>query len=384
MHLNSTHKDVKWQCLRCGLEFGVLHEWNDHLLNHRPDQKYKCLSCSEEFDSVRMATEHYKDSHDYEEEKPVYGEGRRDNETLIKLLNWDDYGQKCPHCNRYFDMWNWTDAYGHKRKFLADDPRPFKCVWCPKTYLHNEPLIRHIRDHPPFACPHCDNVKFDLKSDLQLHLMTHLGQQNYIVYNCKICGKTFSQGLDYEKHMNCHYGKTYPCEHCERSFITRRELKLHLFNHSGTKPFICDTCGKQFKEKRPLLEHIRIHTGERPFQCEFCSADFPTRSQLRQHRKHNHEERKFKCDKCDWKFPNAYLLNRHYKKHTGNTGFRCDVCFKDLYDKVQLEWHMNTHTGIKPFKCRFCDRAFCAGKSQYIHERTIHKDQVLAEKFNSR
>ncbi|XP_064639241.1 uncharacterized protein LOC135494863 isoform X2 [Lineus longissimus] len=72
MHLNSIHKDVKWQCLRCGLEFGVLHEWNDHLLYHRPDQKYKCLSCNEEFDSVRMATEHYKGSHDYEEEKPVY------------------------------------------------------------------------------------------------------------------------------------------------------------------------------------------------------------------------------------------------------------------------------------------------------------------------
>ena len=58
-------------------------------------------------------------------------------------------------------------------------------------------------------------------------------------------------------------------------------------------------------------EHIRvIHEKLKKFQCEHCEKAFGQKSNLRNHVKNIHGGKKMKCDFCD-KFLFQYSMKRH-------------------------------------------------------------------------
>lgn len=51
------------------------------------------------------------------------------------------------------------------------------------------------------------------------------------------------------------------CQICNRGFLNKSNIKVHLRTHTGEKPFGCEHCSKAFRQKAHLLKHMSMHKG---------------------------------------------------------------------------------------------------------------------------
>ena len=118
-----------------------------------------------------------------------------------------------------------------------DEP-VFGCGECLNMYKEPDYAKKCFYRHAikSFFCKVCD-AKFNLKSNLKCHLLTHIG---YVSHQFKLSDTLFS-----------------PSGIC-----------------TGKQRSKCDVCSAAFSRTSTLTKHMRTHTGERPFKCKECSALF--------------------------------------------------------------------------------------------------------------
>ncbi len=209
---------------------------------------------------------------------------------------------QCKTCLRKFR----TKANFKYHKFCGlNDDKPFKCVFCEKTFITGVHYNYHIRVHigeRPWQCHVCGHDFID-KSKLTRHSRTHGNRER--LFACLTCSKSCLY-----THQKVHYNyRPFLCRYCGESFPTNSWLMKHLsshtehdagkHNHKGqsVKPresirFYCDHCARTFSIKKDLARHMfSVHSTERPFHCDQCDLSFNRKDNLYRHMKSKHSDR---------------------------------------------------------------------------------------------
>lgn len=112
-----------------------------------------------------------------------------------------------------------------------------------------------------------------------------------VIHLCPICGQSFGQPGSLRNHIKNIHEKTnriYQCNMCEKSFRVPSHLRNHQAVHTTEFTFKCEHpgCTKIFRAKRNLQLHSRFHNRSQlnyKWPCEFCDRKFLTRDAVKRH-----------------------------------------------------------------------------------------------------
>lgn len=147
-----------------------------------------------------------------------------------------------------------------------------KCPYCEKMFHRKDHLKNHLHTHDPhkeaFTCQECGK-SYNTKLGFKRHLALHAANSGDLT--CQVCLQPFPSTGVLLEHLKTHAGKSsggtkekkHRCEHCERRFYTRKDVRRHMVVHTGRKDFLCQYCAQRFGRKDHLTRHMKkSHTRE--------------------------------------------------------------------------------------------------------------------------
>ncbi|CAL4080220.1 unnamed protein product, partial [Meganyctiphanes norvegica] len=294
--------------------------------------------------------------------------------------------KKCPYCPKSF--MRQSRLVRHLNYHLGK--KSFICNICKKSFVEKSGLDAHMVTHNPVnaACKHCDKV-FKTERTLKRHLQTHKNK----IFVCDLCNKVFRHVESLRVHKLTHNegGSGNICVICNRDCKTPYYLQVHLKTKHESAKFECKDCQKSFKWKQSFTKHRQLchydpendistdfvtknMTSKSTFECEICSQPHDCMSDLLKHHVSHRKEEKHACDICGKNFKHAYTRDKHIKMvHDDSNEHECPQCRAKFKAKEYLEQHIaHVHTTKDRVKCGQCGNDFKTEANLKSHIKMVH------------
>ncbi|XP_030623124.1 zinc finger protein PLAGL2 isoform X2 [Chanos chanos] len=141
-----------------------------------------------------------------------------------------------------------------------------QCSFCEKMFHRKDHLKNHLQTHDPnkeaFKCEECGK-HYNTKLGYKRHVAMHSATAGDLT--CKVCLQSYESTPALLEHLKSHSGKSsggtkekkHPCDHCDRRFYTRKDVRRHMVVHTGRKDFLCQYCAQRFGRKDHLTRHVK-------------------------------------------------------------------------------------------------------------------------------
>ncbi|XP_031635839.1 gastrula zinc finger protein XlCGF46.1-like isoform X2 [Contarinia nasturtii] len=309
------------------------------VINNLASTDFECYKCKQSFSSIHKVNEHFKD-HEITSKCRICLKKCTRCEYFQHLCQ----GAKidCQYCQKSFST---TPSLIKHINRNHKSHKNYKCYDCAKSF-HTKLLLEihkptHDTEEKRFVCDLCQSrfrTRFQIKEHMEL---THTDKRSFL---CSTCGKSFKNPTYLRAHVKRHTStKSVACPKCPKRFFDKHGLKKHIEVHDDGR-FVCDICGSVMRSRGSYMEHKRRHKKTKVFTCEVCNKQIKTSLyNLRLHMYTHTGEKPFKCSYCDRRYTQNADLNKHLRTHVGQNTYKCNLCDKSYRLLGELRRHTSEH-----------------------------------------
>lgn len=153
----------------------------------------------------------------------------------------------------------------NQRAQIYHQPHPHHSIQQQQQNLPQHPRYRRARAHTTSGYPPTMLFKQPMSSSPPSHVSynhnnndnNNNNNQQTIINNHKndqMMRETKEATTTTQHHR-------YHCQHCKKSFSRPSSLRIHIYSHTGEKPFKChhQGCGRSFSVHSNMRRHLRVH-----------------------------------------------------------------------------------------------------------------------------
>lgn len=232
-------------------------------------------------------------------------------------------------------------------------------------------------------CTRCKK-SFRFKYLLTLHMKAHTKHEKEL-QNCKNI-KSFDNNGRLPKYRRMHTQiYSWTCTLCSKK-INQRQIKLHLYYHSGKYKYACNICQIGYSIYHSYYSHMKTVHNEihrLPAECTECSKLFTKPQDFKMHLRYHSDQVKHKCDSCEKGFITTYSFRKHMsvthnKKVTTQSKHVCTQCvpIRDLMNDSKLQLHLRYHSGDYKYSCKQCELGYKKYSNYRLHMKNSHNETI--------
>lgn len=393
-HLKTHGFDEEYPCPDCPKISHTLAELEIHRTCHDPNRPYLCKLCNQRFWTRPSLYSHYSTDH-------------TDEAFTCRFCN-KAYSVK-KSLARHIRKWHQKEKMALASTVQESNTEQQSSSQVSTTGQSDEDENNGSEDSdsdsaPYFPCHVCGKT-FTTSESLEDHQRCHLGEKPY---ECEECGRCFFQASQLQQHQRMHKSE-FQCQACGRGFVSLFALRKHKHTHGKSRPYRCSKCHLSFTGPSQLSEHMTTHREEN-FPCDICNRVFLSKSSRAEHwkshsRSHDHpppsfsrkeyekspsssgslsvftKELKYRCGVCNDRFKDPEELSEHGCMAAKERPYSCSDCEKHFLHASHLKKHRTTHQqSSSKYPCNHCSSGFSSSQ-QFLSHLNTHADHSTEMKF---